>query len=229
MPTQTHGVGAIVATWFEWSGRSFPWRRTSDPFHIVLAEVLLRQTQATRVVEPYLELVGRYPDPRALAAADAEELRSWFKPLGLVKRADHLIATARLLIAHHGGQVPNDLRLLLGLPGLGRYSARAVLCLAFAVPVPMVDEGSGRVLGRVTGIPFRGPAYSDSRLLDIAQALLPRARSREFNLGLIDIAAAYCRVSWPSCSRCPLMSLCVYAERYLQQASKARSSEHGEP
>lgn len=207
--TQVEKLRSAVVTWFAVNGRDFPWRRTSDPFHILVAEFLLRQTQATRLAKPYVELTTKYPNASLLAIVDIDELRKWFKPLGLVKRADYLIQTSQILVANHGGKVPNDLEALLDLPGLGIYGARAVLCLAFGMPLPMVDEGSGRVLQRVLRIMPKGPAYCDSNLLKAAETILPEASPREFNLGLIDIAAAFCHPSMPGCSDCPISDICL--------------------
>lgn len=214
---QVEELRAAVLSWFAANGRDFPWRQTSDPFHILLAECLLRQTQATRLVEPYLELTSKYATAHALAKANAGYLRSWFKPLGLMKRADRLIQTARILVESYEGKVPNDLDALIALPGLGIYSARAVSCLAFGAPLPMVDEGSGRVLRRVLGISPKGPAYCDSKLLKVAEAILPKTSPREFNLGLIDMAAVYCHPGIPECGECPLLAICshhVLAEKH---------------
>lgn len=198
--------------WFATNGRDFPWRQTRNAFHILLAEALLRQTQAFRLVQPYLELTDRYPDAEALAKADVHELRQWFKPLGLVARADRLVRASQIIVDQHGGGVPNALPALLALPGLGTYSARAVLCLAFGARVPMIDEGSGRVLRRVLGLPAKGPAYSDSQLLRVAEAIVPETSTREFNLGLIDVGALRCRPRAPICTRCPLRGVCRYGQ-----------------
>ena len=202
-----------VVSWFRSNGRDFPWRETRNPFHILIAEVLLRQTQAARVVSPYIHLVTTYPDPSSLAEADVDALRHWFRPLGLVRRADRLVDCARRLLGDYGGQVPRDLRSLQSLPGIGRYSARATLCMAFNHPLPMIDEGSGRVLRRALGLPGTGPAYSDTRLAEVAERLLPDSHAREFNLGLIDIGAAYCHPKKPDCFGCPLLSYCALGSR----------------
>lgn len=196
--------------WFRSHGRRFPWRNTSNSFHILIAEVLLRQTQANRVVEPYLELVERYPNAQALAQANTIELQKWFRPLGLVKRADRLVQCAQILIKDYKGQVPEDLKALESLPGLGRYSARGILCLGFNKPVPMIDEGGGRVLRRMFGYEPRGPAFSDPSLIDAAMRILPHESPRDFNLGLIDIADAYCHPTKPDCLNCPLIKSCAY-------------------
>jgi A/G-specific adenine glycosylase len=216
---QVEALRAAVLSWFATNGRDFPWRNTTDVFHILVAEILLRQTQAWRVREPYLELIRRYPSPEALAVADVDELQRWFRPLGLVKRAHHLVRIAQTLVAQYGGQIPADLGVLRGLPGLGIYGARAILCLGFGVPVPMIDEGSGRALRRVLGVSPRGPAYCDSKLLQIAENILPKQWAKEFNLGLIDITAAYCHSRAPSCANCPLASVCLHRCQGLQPAS----------
>ena len=198
-----------VVEWTTKNGRDFPWRQSSNAFHILVAEVLLRRTQAPRAVGPYLELIERYPDIHAMAEADVTWLHELFKPLGLVKRAHRLIEAAKAIQERHDGEVPKDLSAIERLPGLGRYSACAVLCLAYAGSAPMIDESSGRLLRRLLGLSSTRPAYSDKGLFEHAQRLLPCDASREFNLGLLDIAAAYCHVASPECIRCPLRSLCT--------------------
>ena len=198
-----------VEEWFEKNGRDFPWRRSTNSFHILVAEVLLRRTQAHRVVGPYLDLTERYPHIRDMAEADVNWLREWFRPLGLVNRAHHLVEAANTILEKHGGEVPKELSEIESLPGLGRYSACAVLCLAHAGAAPMIDESSGRLLRRLLGLTSTGPAYSDKDLFERAQRLTPCDESRRFNLGLLDIAAAYCHVGSPDCMQCPLRSLCV--------------------
>ena len=197
-----------VESWFSESGRSFPWRQSSNSFHVLVAEVLLRRTQADRVVGPYLDLIERYPHVRDMADADVARLREWFRPLGLVRRADLLVAAAKAILERHGGEVPRDLNEIESLPGMGRYSARAVHCLAHGGAVPMIDESSGRLLRRLLGISSTGPAYTDRKLLERTEGLVPHETSRAFNLGLLDIAAAYCHVGSPDCVQCPLRGLC---------------------
>ena len=206
-------LATSVVSWFRSNGRDFPWRNTRNPFHILIAEVLLRQTQANRVVGPYLHLVTTYPNPASLAEADG--LRQWFRPLGLVRRADRLVECAHRLLRDYGGQVPRDLKQLESLPGIGRYSARAILCMAFQRPEPMVDEGSGRVLRRVLGYKQTGPAYLDEGLLRAVEEVIPENSGSEFNFGLIDIATAYCHTRTPNCRKCPLLEHCSLGSDYL--------------
>jgi A/G-specific adenine glycosylase len=202
----------LTIEWFRDNGRRFPWRETKDVFHIFIAEILLRQTQATRLTKPYQELIEKYPDIDSLAKAQVAHLREWFKPLGLVTRADRLIKAANILSARYGGKIPEDLKNLIELPGLGIYSARAILCLGFNKSYPMIDEGSGRVLQRVLKIDIEGPSYSNPKLLQSAEEILPKHSFREFNLGLIDIAAIFCHVKNPVCPLCPLLSVCCYGQ-----------------
>ena len=214
-----HGAGWVgglqqrVVDWYAKYGRDFPWRKTSNPYYILVAEVLLRRTQADRVVVPYLELIAKYPTIGDMAAADVVWLRDRFKPLGLVNRADRLVEAARDTVEQHGGELPQSLNQMIGLPGLGEYSARAVLCTAYGTPVPMVDESSGRLFRRLLGLSSVGPAYSDKKLRAQAEKLIPVETGKAFNLGLLDIAAAFCRVSGPKCVHCPLRIFCSWTNQ----------------
>jgi len=199
-----------VLNWYSVNGRDFPWRQTDSAYQILVAEVLLRQTQAARVRGPFLALIGQYPSATHLAQADLRGLREWFRPLGLVRRADHLIHAAQTLLAKHHGLVPSDRDMLLALPGVGEYAANAILCQAFGARVPMIDEGSGRVLRRVLGIACSRPAYRDRRLACLARSILPRRYVREFNLALVDLADRYCHPRRPDCGACPLGILCSF-------------------
>lgn len=220
-PEKTKDLQNAVLSWFASHGRDFPWRNTNNTFSILIAESLLRQTQAERVVDPYLTLVSKFPDPQSMAQANVAKLREWFHPLGLVKRADRLVETSKILVRDFNGRVPNRLEQLKGLPGLGEYSARAVLCLAYNIQVPMIDEGSGRVLRRILNLHSNRPAYSDRNLIATAEKILPKGFARSFNLGLIDIAAFYCHVRKPSCLLCPLTKNCVFKNSTLGLKEKS--------
>ncbi|MYA50685.1 MAG: hypothetical protein F4045_05870 [Chloroflexi bacterium] len=211
-----------VVSWFRSNGREFPWRETLDPFHVLIAEVLLRQTQSARVVGTYTHLVAAYPDPASLAECNVDDLRKWFKPLGLVQRADRLVECSRRLVEDYQGQVPRNLRDLQSLPGIGRYSARATLCMAFNHPLPMIDEGAGRVLRRVLGLSDTGAAYSDVRLAASWEQFRPGSHAREFNLGLIDISAAHCHSRKPDCRSCPILAVCAFGNGLHRSSRRQR-------
>ena len=210
-------ISQIVLCWFAKNKREFPWRETQNPYYIFLAEVLLRRTQASRVVETYEQLVRKYPTPEMLSQANIQELRRTFEFLGLTKRADLLVESAKIILKDYGGQVPRTVNEIATLPGMGIYSSRAVACLAFNEPVPMIDESVGRLLRRALNIGGREPAYSDKRLLKEVAQIIPLQCSREFNLGLLDIAAAYCHHKNSDCKECPLHEICFF---YLSQVSR---------
>lgn len=177
-----------------------------------MAEVLLRRTQAERVVQPYQKLIEKYPTPESLSLADVQEMRKVFQPLGLTRRANLLVEAARRIIKEHGGQVPNSISAILTLPGMGIYSSRAVACLAFGESVPMIDESSGRLLRRVLNLERNMPAYSDKQLMRQVAEIIPSQHPREFNLGVLDIAAAFCHQNTPSCINCPLTKICSFSQ-----------------
>lgn len=208
---KTKALQNAVLHWFACHGRNFPWRKTSNAFHILIAEALLRQTQAERVVETYLELIASYPDPRSLSKVSKDELRQRFRLLGLAKRADRLVDAAKRIVDEYEGVVPSDLDALIKLPGIGIYNSRAILCMAFGKRVPMIDESSGRLLRRVLGLVSKSPAYSDRQLLELATKIMPKESGRDFNLGLLDIAAAFCHHGKPVCAECPIFRICSYA------------------
>lgn len=158
----------------------------------------------------YLKLVKEYPDFEALSKADLQELQEIFRPLGLFKRAETLVEISKKIIYDHKGQIPNKIGEVTELPGMGIYSSHALLCLAFDEKVPMIDESSGRLLRRVYDLNAEGPSYSDKKLLQKAKSIVPSLCSREFNLGLLDIAAAFCHSKTPDCRNCPLTEVCSY-------------------
>lgn len=201
-----------VLDWFERYGRVFPWRKTSCPYRIFVAEILLRRTQAERVKEAYLGITCQYPTFKALSEANLFELRKWFGQLGLVKRAELMIVAAQIVVRDFAGSLPGTLQSLQQLPGMGEYSARAVACLAFRTRVPMIDESTGRLLRRLLGLKPMRPAYSDTRLLKVAEKMVPVNHARSFNLGLLDIAFKFCHSTNPSCTSCPLTTYCAYSD-----------------
>ena len=203
-------IPQLVLQWFASNGRDFPWRSSIHPYNIFIAEILLRRTQAERVVESYLKLIERYLTPESLSHADIQELRRLFQPLGLVRRADQVVAAAKRIVDSYDGLIPNNLCDLSTLPCVGIYSARAIMCLSFGAVVPMIDESSGRLLQRVFNLQSRGPAYRDRQLLKIAETIIPAENARNFNLGLLDVASTYCHHNTPDCSKCPLAKICSY-------------------
>lgn len=206
---------------------ALPWRSTRDPWAVLVSETMLAQTQAARVAARYPELIARFPDPATLAAAPLGELlRSW-SGLGYPRRAAALHAAATAIVARHGGAVPGRLDPLLALPGVGEYTARAVLAFAFGAPAGVVDTNVGRVLARaVAGRPLRRPEAQ--RLADSLTAAAP-AGPRDWNLALMDFGALVCRARSPGCEGCPLRPAAACAWRRERGAAGARSVAGTDP
>jgi A/G-specific adenine glycosylase len=182
----------------------WPWRATRDPWAVLVSEVMLQQTQAARVVEPFGRFLDRFPTPRAAATASpAEVVRAW-AGLGYNRRALALRRTAEHLVAEHGGQVPDSLVALERLAGVGPYTARAVLCFAFGQAVGVVDTNVRRVLQRA----WLGRALPPARLQAVADRLAPPEHSWEFHQVLMDLGARTCTGRRPACASCPLAGCC---------------------
>jgi A/G-specific adenine glycosylase len=186
--------------------RPFPWRETRDPWSVLVSEVMLQQTQATRVVAPYLRFLDRFPTVSVCADAGLGPVLDAWAGLGYNRRARHLHQAALAIVDRHGGAVPADLRALRALPGVGAYTARAVLVFAFERHEAVVDVNVGRVLSRAVA----GAPLSLGAAQVLADALVAPGRAWEWNQALMEIGAALCTARAPSCGRCPLASSCAW-------------------
>jgi len=189
--------------------REFPWRWVNDPYKVLVAEILLAQTFARKVVPVYLEIVQKYPTLSCLAQAKEDELRNCIRPLGLLYRASTLINIAKALNKDYGQNVPSEKNSLLQIKGIGPYIASSVLCFAFAKREAIVDANVVRIVGRFLG--FRWPPHSsceNKAYSTIAEVLLPEIDYRMYNYSLIDFGALVCKHYNPDCHTCPLTN-CV--------------------
>ncbi|WP_216915802.1 A/G-specific adenine glycosylase [Nocardia noduli] len=198
----------VLLRWYAATARDLPWRRAGvTAWQILMSEIMLQQTPVVRVEPIWREWVARWPVPSAMAASSqAEVLRAWGK-LGYPRRALRLHECARVLAADHGDEVPSDVDVLLGLPGIGAYTARAVACFAYGQRVPVVDTNVRRVVARaVHGLADAG--NPSSRDLPETEALLPESvdRAATFSAALMELGATVCTARNPDCARCPLPS-----------------------
>ncbi|MGC5163744.1 A/G-specific adenine glycosylase [Rhodococcus sp. DT1] len=196
-----------LARWYAAEARDLPWRRDGvTGWQILMSEVMLQQTPVVRVVPIWEEWVRRWPVPSAMAASSqADVLRAWGK-LGYPRRALRLHECAGVLAAQHGDRVPEDVDVLLTLPGVGAYTARAVACFAYGRRVPVVDTNVRRVVARaVHGRAEPGNPSTTRDLADV-EAMLPRTRARAatFSAALMELGATICTARTPDCGRCPL-------------------------
>lgn len=187
--------------------RDLPWRATRDPWHVLVSEVMLQQTQAARVIAPWSRFVERFPDPAACAAATgAEVVRRW-DGLGYNRRAVNLHRAAAAVVEHHDGRVPRTVVELRKLPGVGPYTARAVVAFAFEGDVAVVDTNVARVVTRaVAGRPMR-----PGQVQALADVLVPPGRGWLWNQALLDLGAVLCTARAPDCGGCPLRRRCRWA------------------
>lgn len=200
---QAEKFWAGLLRWHCASARRFPWRETRDPYHILVAEILLQKTAAAAVPKVYEKLISFYPTPKDLASAALDDIAAVVAVLGLGYRADRLRRTAEILASEYGGSVPCSREALLALPGVGPYIADAVLCYAFGLPVVPVDTNTVRVAGRALGIRSDKSRPRTDRLLaqKLAELLLPE-KARDCNLALLDFAALVCTARKPKCAEC---------------------------
>jgi A/G-specific adenine glycosylase len=199
---------AAILKWYEANGRRLPFRAITDPYAVLVSEVMAQQTQISRAAEGRAAFVARFPTIGALAVAQPSDvLRAW-RGLGYNRRALNLWRAARVVVEEHGGQLPSNIAQLERLPGVGPYTARAVAATAFGTPVAAVDTNVRRVIGRSLG--GSRDAFGARELQSVADASVPADRSAEWTHALMDLGAGICRPA-PRCSRCPIRSMCLYA------------------
>jgi A/G-specific adenine glycosylase len=196
--------GALLA-WFEQERRDLPWRRTRDPWAVLVSELMLQQTQVARVLPRYEAFLDRWPTPQACAAAPLAEVVTAWAGLGYNRRAVNLHRCALAVVEHHGGLLPADLAALLALPGIGPYTARAVLAFAFEHDVGVLDTNAARVLARWGGRSLRP---KDAQLA--ADAAVPPGEGWRWNQAMLDLGATRCRPRTPACGECPVAASCSW-------------------
>jgi A/G-specific adenine glycosylase len=202
-------VRRALLAWFERNRRDLPWRRTRDPYRILVSEVMLQQTQVDRVVPYYEAFLERFPDVHALAAAPTAEVITAWAGLGYNRRAVNLQRTARYVVDELGGRFPADVAQLRRLPGIGPYTAGAIACFAFEQDVPFADTNMRRVLHRVfAGVDVPAPTASEREIAAIAAAAVPTGNGWTWNQALMEFGAIQCTARKPACVVCPLQADC---------------------
>jgi A/G-specific adenine glycosylase len=203
---------ALLA-WYRAHGRKLPWRQTSDPYHILVSEMMLQQTQVDRVLPKYHEWLDKYPSLDALAAAGADEVSETWRPLGYNIRPRRLHAIARESVARYGGSLPSDEETLLSFKGIGAYTAGAIRSFAFGQRAAIVDTNVARVLFRV--FVARGDAKAHAmrkHLWGVSETLVPHKHVFDYNQALMDLGALVCTARKPKCKCCPMKKMCITVE-----------------
>jgi A/G-specific adenine glycosylase len=210
--------------WYEASRRELPWRiprgsaGTPDPYHVLVSEAMLQQTQVATVVPYFKRFLRRFPTIRSLADAPEQEVLRLWQGLGYYSRARNLQATARVVVSEHGGKLPTDAAELLKLPGIGRYTAGAIASIAFGRRAAILDGNVTRVLCRIDGITSDPrERQTAQRLWQRAEELLPRTRVGDFNSALMELGATVCTPRNPQCLICPVRAHCEAAAAGVQE------------
>jgi A/G-specific adenine glycosylase len=217
-----------LLTWYGRHGRDLPWRNTDDPYHILVSEIMLQQTQVDRVIPKYHEFLRRYPTFERLARARPAEVRRTWYPLGYNIRPAHLQGIARETLARYGGRLPDDAAALRSMPGIGRYTAGAILSFAYRQDAAIVDTNVRRVLGRVfLGERRLGRLRGARALWELSEALLPAGRAYDYNQALMDFGATVCSARKPLCEACPMARGCVTVASAAPPARRRRPGVAG--
>lgn len=219
-----------LISWGQKHFRSFPWRKTEDPYRILMADVMLHRTQALQVVPVYERFIEAYPDMASLAQASREDLHVLLFPLGLRWRIDLIWSMAAEIVDRFDERVPREKEDLLSLPGVSDYIASAVRCFAWNIPEPLIDTNTVRVIGRLFGLEIKDSSRRNRRFRELIAALMDPEHPRSYNYALLDLAHLIChKRRAPECVRCPVRAHCVYGTERIRgekQSGNAAIREH---
>jgi len=210
--------------WYRANGRDLPWRKTDDPYHILVSEVMLQQTQVDRVLPKYHEWLQKFPSLSALAAADQHDVAQTWRPLGYNIRPRRLHAIARESVDRYGGELPSDDETLRSFKGIGAYTAGAIRSFAFGQRAAILDTNVARVLHRIFVVKGDVKAHAMKRhLWTLSEALVPRKHVFDFNQALMDFGATVCVARRPRCESCPMTRQCgSYPSLHRKSADLSR-------
>lgn len=205
-------ANALIA-WFGANGRDLPWRHTRDPYRVLVAELMLQQTQVERVIPKYHAFLAQFPDVQALAAAPTSAVITAWQGLGYNRRALYLQRTAQAVVSQYAGVFPRDVATLKQLPGIGDYTSGAIACFAYEQDVAFLDTNIRRVVLRLWSDPH-APIPSEQSLRDLAVQQVPAGQGWVWNQAIMELGAIICTATAPKCPRCPLRGDCGdYAAR----------------
>lgn len=198
-----------LLVWFHHQKRDLPWRRTRDPYQIWISEVMLQQTQVDQALPYFYRFIEAFPTVETLAKAPLAQVLKVWEGMGYYARARNLHKAARQILRDHGAKIPDNFKELSKLPGIGPYTVRAILSIAYHQDYPVLDGNVSRVLCRIFNI-HKDPTSPvvKRELLQLAEELLPWGKAGDFNQALMELGALVCRPSKPLCLLCPLNSLC---------------------
>ena len=225
---KTQGIRRSLLRWFNAHKRDLPWRRTRDPYRIWVAEIMLQQTRVPAVIPYYHRFLRAFPSVRKLSRARLDSVLRLWAGLGYYSRARHLHQAAKLIARQHGGRFPARLEQALALPGIGPYTARAILSIAYQKPVAVVDGNVARVLARV--FRFHDKDVNDRRQFQpLADELVDPRRPGDFNQALMELGSTICLPRRPRCADCPLEKLCAARQAGVERTLGLRRHKRARP
>ncbi len=208
--SQTEKIQKRLLAWFKKNGRDLPWRKTRDPYAIWISEIMLQQTQVPTVIPYYQKFLKTFPTVRRLAKADLSKVLSIWEGLGYYSRARNLHKASRVILDRFNGKIPDTLDDLLGLPGIGRYTAGAILSIAYNREAAILDGNVKRVLSRLFAVSGNPADSKTEKLLwQISESLVPQGHASSFNQALMDLGAMVCTPKDPQCNRLSPLPICA--------------------
>ncbi len=212
-------VHSYLLNWYAAEQRNLPWRSTSDPYAILVSEIMLQQTQVDRVLPKYQQFLTAFSTLQALAAAPTADVISAWVPLGYNRRAVNLQSIARQVVTEYDGRIPDTIDELLKLKGIGRYTAGAIACFAYHKQVATVDTNIRRVLHRLfLGLEQPEAKGNDAQMLALAEQVLPVGEAYNWNQALMDLGATICTSNNPRCTQCPMQEICCAYKEMSQHS-----------
>ena len=213
----------VLLRWFEKNKRELPWRRTRDPYAILVSEVMLQQTTVAAVIPYYKKWLRRFPSIRALARANESQILHAWQGLGYYSRAQNLHRCAQICASRFRGRLPEDTAALRSLPGVGSYTANAVAVFAFDQSLPIVEANTARVFARLFNIcDCIDSTAGRKKLWDVAARLVPKFRARDFQSAMMDLGALVCVARKPRCRVCPIRKFCAATDPHSLPVRRKR-------
>jgi A/G-specific adenine glycosylase len=212
--TKKHIFAEKLIRWHQSNKRNFAWRVAQDPYEILVAEMMLQKTDASKVERTYSEFIKKYPNPYILANSDVSDIRKDINLLGIHQRAERLKKMAETLVNKFNGKVPDTKPELMELLGVGDYISNAVLCFAYKKDVPILDTNIIRILERVFSTKSeKTRPRTDKKMWQTIESMIPQGKAKEFNLSLLDFSAKVCTAKNPKHEICPLREICDYCNK----------------
>ena len=227
--TKLRRIQTLLLRWFHKRKRDLPWRRTRDPYRIWLSEIMLQQTRVAAVVPYYEKFVARFPTVELLADAPPQEVLRFWAGLGYYSRARNLQRAAKEIVERHGGAFPREEISALTLPGVGRYTAAAVLSIAYGEPLAVLDGNVARVIARLSGTrgDLRAPGHW-KKLQDQAQTLFAPHAPGDWNQAMMELGATVCTPRVPRCTECPFSQWCAARRLGLTEKIPAKRAKRAQ-